>query len=150
MTTNRFPHLLDVSGETFRERCQSICDGLHYADERYDWVGIYWLEGDTLVLGPWAGRQATEHTRIPVAKGICGAAAHEKTTVIVDDVRNDPRYLSCFLETRSEIVVPIFADGRVIGEIDIDSTDVAAFGERDRDFLEMLASDIGKGWPGQW
>jgi len=142
--------MLEISGQTFRERCQSICDSLHYGDQRYDWVGIYWLEGDTLILGPWAGRQATEHTRIPVAEGICGAAAREKTTVIVEDVRSDPRYLSCFLETRSEIVVPIFSQRRIIGEIDIDSSDVGAFGRRDRVFLELLASSIGKEWPGQW
>jgi GAF domain-containing protein len=139
-----------VSGATFRERCQSICDELRLWSKRYDWVGIYWLEEDSLVLGPWSGRQATEHARIAVNSGICGAAARELRTVIVDDVRSDPRYLACFLETRSEIVVPIFAAGDLIGEIDIDGTEVGAFGELEKAFLEALAAEIGKEWPGQW
>ena len=142
--------LARVSGGTFRERCRSICDELRRADKRYDWVGIYWLERDTLALGPWSGRHATEHTRIPVSEGICGAAVREKSTAIVDDVQSDPRYLACFLQTRSEIVVPIFAEGRVIGEIDVDGTEVGAFGESDKIFLAALAANIGKDWPGRW
>ena len=72
----------------------------------YTWVGIYLLEGDELVLGPFVGKPSP-HTRIPLGRGICGAAASEKATIIVDDVNADPRYLACSLETRSEIVVPI-------------------------------------------
>ena len=72
----------------------------------YTWVGIYLLEGDTLVLGPFLGKPSP-HTRIPLGRGICGAAASEKATIVVDDVNSDPRYLACSIETRSEIVVPI-------------------------------------------
>ncbi len=106
----------------------------------YSWIGIYLVEGADLVLGPWKGPQATEHVRIPVGEGICGAAAASGVTEIVDDVNADSRYLSCFPSTRSEIVVPIAFEGRVVGEIDIDSDAPAAFGEADREFLEQVAA----------
>ena len=89
----------------------------------YSWAGIYLLEGDTLVLGPYLGKPSP-HTRIPLGRGICGAAATEKATIIVDDVHADARYLACSIETRSEIVVPILDGARVLGEIDIDSDQV--------------------------
>jgi L-methionine (R)-S-oxide reductase len=110
--------------------------------EKYSWVGIYLAEGDDLVLGPWRGPEATEHVRIPIGQGVCGAAAASGQTEIVDDVNADPRYLSCFPSTRSEIVVPIERDGRVVGEIDIDSDRPAAFGDDDRAFLEDVAELI--------
>ena len=80
------------------------------------------------MLGPWKGPQATEHVRIPIGEGICGAAAASGVTEVVDDVNADDRYLACFVSTRSEIVVPIAYEGRVVGEIDIDSDEPAAFG----------------------
>ena len=107
----------------------------------YNWVGVYLLEGDELVLGPFVGKP-TPHTRIPLDKGICGAAASTGQTVIVDDVHADPRYLACSLETRSEIVVPIVRAGRVLGEIDIDSDQPAAFTEEDRKLLEAVAEIV--------
>jgi GAF domain-containing protein len=112
---------------------------LHDRFDSYSWVGIYLVEGDDLVLGPWKGPEATEHVRIPVGQGICGAAAASGQTEIVDDVNADERYLSCFPSTRSEIVVPISYQGRVVGEIDIDSDKPAAFGAPDRAFLERVA-----------
>jgi GAF domain-containing protein len=105
----------------------------------YTWVGIYVLEGDELVLGPFLGKPSP-HTRIPIGSGICGAAAREQQTVIVDDVNADSRYLACSLETKSEIVVPIMSGGRVLGEIDIDSDQPAAFGAEDRGLLESVAA----------
>ena len=105
----------------------------------YTWVGIYLLDGDELVLGPFVGKPSP-HTRIPLGRGICGAAATEKATIIVDDVNADPRYLACSIETRSEIVVPILTKGDVLGEIDIDSDRPAAFGEGDRVLLEKVAA----------
>jgi L-methionine (R)-S-oxide reductase len=107
--------------------------------DHYSWIGIYLVEGEELVLGPWQGPQATEHVRIPVGQGICGAAAASGQTEIVDDVNADPRYLACFPSTRSEIVVPISYDGRIVGEIDIDSDRPAAFSAEDRTFLERVA-----------
>ena len=115
--------------------------------DHYSWVGIYLVEGDDLVLGPWQGPEPTEHTRIPVGQGVCGAAAASGVTEIVDDVNADPRYLACFPSTRSEIVVPIALDGRVVGEIDIDSDRPAAFGDDDREFLERVAALIAPSCP---
>ena len=112
----------------------------------YDWTGFYMLDpndSETLVLGPFVG-DPTPHIRIPVTQGICGAAVATGETVIVDDVNSDPRYLSCSIKTKSEIVVPIYARGKVIGEIDIDSHDPAAFAEEDRLLLEETARIVGK------
>jgi L-methionine (R)-S-oxide reductase len=106
----------------------------------YDWVGIYWVDGTDLVLGPWVGPEATEHTRIPIGTGVCGAAAASGRTEIVPDVDADPRYLACFASTKSEIVVPIFHENDVIGEIDVDGSDLGAFDEADARFLEEVAA----------
>jgi GAF domain-containing protein len=110
----------------------------------YTWVGIYLLDGNELVLGPFAGKPSP-HTRIPLGMGICGAAAAEEATLIVDDVNADPRYLACSTETQSEIVVPILRRGakginEVLGEIDVDSDRPAAFGASDKDLLEAIAA----------
>jgi L-methionine (R)-S-oxide reductase len=112
----------------------------------YSWTGFYMLDprdAGTLVLGPFVG-DPTPHVRIPVTEGICGAAVASGETVIVDDVNADPRYLSCSIKTKSEIVVPIYAHGKVIGEIDIDSHDPAAFTEQDKILLEEVAQIMGK------
>jgi L-methionine (R)-S-oxide reductase len=112
----------------------------------FDWVGFYMLDRDdprTLVLGPFRGAP-TEHVRIPVSEGICGAAVSQGATVIVDDVAQDARYLACSLETRSEIVVPIRVRGRIVGEIDVDSHALRAFSSEDRAFLEECAALIGE------
>jgi L-methionine (R)-S-oxide reductase len=114
----------------------------------YTWVGIYLLEGRELVLGPFVGKPSP-HTRIPLDRGICGAAASSGRTIIVDDVGADPRYLACSLETRSEIVVPIKAGDRVLGEIDIDSDQPAAFGDLDRRLLEGIAEALARRLAGQ-
>jgi L-methionine (R)-S-oxide reductase len=108
---------------------------------RYTWVGIYLLDGDELVLGPFLGKPSP-HTRIPLNRGVCGAAASQKATIVVDDVNRDPRYLACSLETKSEIVVPILRGDTVLGEIDVDSDQPAAFGEVDRTLLEAVAAAL--------
>jgi len=131
-----------VSHLAGRPALQEVCRFLQAEFSHYPWVGVYRLDGETLVLEAWEGAEATEHTRIPVARGICGQAAREDRTVIVDDVSASPEYLACFLSTRSEIVVPIRSDGRVIGEIDIDGTRVQAFDASDRSFLERVAAKI--------
>ena len=124
------------------QAAQRAVDVLHERFPHYDWVGIYWVDasGTMLDLGPWRGPEATEHTRIPIGTGICGAAAASGRTEIVDDVNADPRYLACFTTTSSEIVVPIEHEGVVVGEIDIDGTDPAAFGQADALFLEEVAA----------
>ena len=118
---------------------QRVVEILKREVSHYTWAGIYLLEGDELVLGPFLGKPSP-HTRIPIGDGICGAAARERETIIVDDVNADSRYLACSLETKSEIVVPIMSGARVLGEIDIDSDQPAAFGSDDRRLLESVAS----------
>jgi L-methionine (R)-S-oxide reductase len=122
-----------------------IVDAIAERFRYYNWTGFYMLDpGDPemLVLGPFVGDQ-TPHIRIPVSQGICGAAVATGTTVVVDDVNADPRYLSCSIKTKSEIVVPIYARGGVVGEIDIDSHNPAAFADADRIFLEEVARIVG-------
>ncbi|HUI51725.1 MAG TPA: GAF domain-containing protein [Terriglobales bacterium] len=119
---------------------------LHEKLTKYNWVGFYMLEkegGDVLVLGPFKGTM-TPHTRIPLNQGICGAAASSGKTIVVDDVNADPRYLACSLETKSEIVVPVFVKGKVAGELDIDSHFRAAFGPEDRQLCEHAAALLGQ------
>ena len=131
-------------GGTDEQVLQEVVDVLQDRVDHYSWVGVYLVDGDDLVLGPWQGPQATEHARIPVGQGVCGAAAASGETEVVDDVNADSRYLACFASTRSEIVVPIAHEGRVVGEIDIDSDRPAAFGETDRAFLERVAHQISR------
>ncbi|MFZ3339408.1 MAG: GAF domain-containing protein [Terriglobales bacterium] len=114
---------------------------------KYNWVGFYMLEQGAeppvLILGHFQGAM-TPHTRIHLNQGICGAAASSGKTVVVDDVSKDARYLACSLETKSEIVVPIFVRGEVTGELDIDSHFAAAFGEDDRALVEYCAQLVGQ------
>jgi GAF domain-containing protein len=122
---------------------------LHDRMLKYNWVGFYMLETTSngeppmLVLGAYQGAM-TPHTRIPLHQGICGAAASTGKTVIVDDVSKDPRYLACSLETKSEIVVPVFVRGKVVGELDIDSHFPAAFKDEDRELVERCAVLVGQ------
>jgi GAF domain-containing protein len=104
----------------------------------WDWVGIYLFIDDTLILGPYVGTP-TEHVRIPVGTGVCGAAVAENTNIVVEDVRARENYLACSLETRSEIVVLIRDDAGIVGQFDIDSDRVGAFTARDEALLTMLA-----------
>jgi len=114
----------------------------------YNWVGFYMVEeGDgaepMLVLGPYVGAE-TPHKRISLHQGICGAAVSSAQTVVVDDVNSDPRYLACSIQTKSEIVAPIFVNGKVVGELDIDGHLPAAFTEDDRQLVEHCASLVGR------
>ena len=108
----------------------------------YTWVGIYTVDGAELALASWSGPMATLHARIPIGQGICGAAVAEKTTILVPDVSNDPRYLQCFINTRSELVVPLLKDGVPIVEIDIDSDQLAAFSPTDKEFVEWVGQEL--------
>jgi GAF domain-containing protein len=112
--------------------------------DHYSWIGIYLVEGNDLVLGPWKGPHATEHTRIPIGKGICGSAAATGKTEVIHDVNADNRYLACFISTKSEIVVPIIKNGKVLGEIDIDSDKNNAFTDKDKIFLERIADMLSE------
>ncbi len=130
------------------ELMTQMAERLHERMLKYNWVGFYMIEHgeqntpDILALGPFVGAM-TPHTRIPLNQGICGAAASSGKTVVVDDVKSDPRYLACSVETKSEIVVPVFVNGKVVGELDIDSHFPTAFGLQDRQLVEHCAALIG-------
>ena len=121
-----------------------VVEFLYENFKHYSWIGIYIVEGYDLILGPWKGKQATEHTKIPFGKGICGSAAASGRTEIISDVHSDKRYLACFVTTKSEIVVPINKEGKILGEIDIDSDIKGAFTKEDKVFLEKIADMLCK------
>jgi L-methionine (R)-S-oxide reductase len=141
---------LNVATGSVEDLMWEVVKVLHDRMLKYNWVGFYMLEQNptdgqprVLVLGPFQGAM-TPHTRIPLNQGICGAAASTGKTMVVDDVNLDERYLACSTETKSEIVVPVFVHGRVVGELDIDSHFPAAFGDEDRKLVEYCAALVGK------
>lgn len=138
---------LAKSTHNAQELMRDLVKLLHERVLKYNWVGFYMLEPQAeppmLALGAFEGAM-TPHTRIPLNQGICGAAASSGQTVVVDDVSKDPRYLACSLETKSEIVVPVFAFGKVVGELDIDSHFPAAFTAEHQDFVQYCAMLVGK------
>ncbi len=139
---NQATHSLD-----FQKTIDTTVTFLRKQVKHYNWVGVYRIEGEELVLRAWDGPEATQHVRIPIGAGICGLAAREKRSVIVGDVNADPRYLACFPYTRSEIVIPIFKNEKVIGEIDIDSDTPHVFTDHDQTFLEQVATLLGNKHP---
>ena len=134
-------HSLNSSSDDLNdvERLQLVCNLLVENIPHYPWVGIYVLRDGMLYLDAWQGPQPTEHTVIPVGKGICGMAVREERTIVVDDVKAEGEYLACFINTKSEIVVPIFSGEIVIGEIDIDGDEVGVFTDEDESFLKEVA-----------
>jgi GAF domain-containing protein len=114
---------------------------------KFDWVGIYVLKKNQLVLGPYIGEKS-EHTKIPVGRGVCGTAVAENRDINVPDVRAVENYLSCSVLTRSELVVLIRdSGGEVLGQIDIDSHSLAAFGELEEAMVRQVARELGERWP---
>src|SRR5246500_1766534 len=138
---------LAQAAPTAKDLMEGVCKLLHERMLKYSWVGFYMLEPGAkppvLVLESFLGAM-TPHTRIPLNQGICGAAASSGKTIVVDDVSKDPRYLACSLETKSEIVVPVFAHGKVVGELDIDSHFPAAFTREHQELVQYCAMLIGK------
>lgn len=126
------------SPRSFRDTAGEVVRHLRAGYPHYNWVGIYMVEGDVLRLWSWDGPAATEHVEIPLHAGVCGWAASTGQIANVPDVSKDPRYLACFLNTRSELVVPIRRGQTVYGEIDIDSDTLAAFDARDEAFLQQV------------
>ena len=123
-----------------------ICRLLKRAVTHYDWVGFYLVDPakpEELILGPFDGAP-TEHTRIKFGQGICGQAAATGKTYVVDDVTQESNYLSCSLHVKSEIVLPIFKGGRLVGELDIDSHTPAAFDQSDEIFLKGICDVVSK------
>ncbi len=137
---DRIRGILEEGG---REALQRVCDTLRNEVPHYDWVGFYFVDGRELVLGPFSG-EPTEHVRIKFGEGICGQAAEREEVFIVQDVSKEDNYLSCSPEVKSEIVVPIFKDGKVVGELDIDSHKLSPFTEEDEKFLEEVCSLVSE------
>ncbi|MGC9399312.1 MAG: GAF domain-containing protein [Anaerolineae bacterium] len=129
---------------TREERLQAVNRLLATNFPTFDWVGFYLVDPNQerqLVLGPYVG-EPTEHTHIAFGEGICGQAADVQATFVVDDVREEENYLACSPDVKSEIVVPVFKDGRVVAELDIDSHSLNAFNEEDRAFLERVCERL--------
>jgi L-methionine (R)-S-oxide reductase len=126
---------------------QAVCTLMNEGLEDYNWVGFYLVDTDTgqhLLLGPYAGTH-TVHTRIAFGHGVCGQVAHSQSTIIVDDVHAEDNYLACSLETKSEIVLPIFSHGKFVAILDVNSYRISRFDPDERLFLEeicMLFNDL--------
>ena len=120
-----------------------ICEILRSKISYYDWVGFYFKNGikQELKLGPYAGAD-TDHKIIPFGKGICGQVALTDKNFVVPDTRKQNNYIACSINVKSEIVIPIFVDGKNIGQIDIDSNILDAFSKKDEEFLEYICSKV--------
>ena len=110
--------------------------------DRLNWAGFYFLEGEKLVLGPFQGKTAC--IEIPMGRGVCGTAAKEDRTLVVPDVHSFRGHIACDSASRSEIVVPLHRDGRVVGVLDIDSPEPDRFSEDDRVLIERFAAILEK------
>ncbi|HLK16604.1 MAG TPA: GAF domain-containing protein [Fimbriimonadaceae bacterium] len=128
-------------GLALRAEAMELLAGL----PNYDWSGVYRLEGDTLVLDAYVGEE-TDHTRIPVGRGVCGTAVADDRNQVIADVRELTNYLSCSTKTRSEVVVLIRREEKVLGQIDIDGHQVGAFDSSDEELLERVAGLLAANW----
>jgi GAF domain-containing protein len=142
------PKVIDILHHDNILRDDKLLQLCHFLSENidyYDWVGFYFRNGDKeeLLLGPYAG-EPTDHTVIPFGKGICGQVAVSNQNFVVPDVSAQDNYIACSITVKSEIVVPLFVDGKNIGQIDIDSNVLDAFTERDERFLEFVNSEVAK------
>jgi L-methionine (R)-S-oxide reductase len=130
-----------ASPEASNTKLTELCGLLRKRVPHYDWVGFYLVDLERereLILGPYSG-DPTDHTRIEFGQGICGQAADREETFVVQDVSKEDNYLSCSVDVKSEIVVPIFRASSIVGEIDIDSHTIAPFTDADRHFLNQVA-----------
>lgn len=137
--------LINNSNLTTQEKLNSICEVLRQGISYYDWVGFYFHhESEKLLqLKAFAG-EPTEHTEIPFGKGICGQVALSNQNFVVPDVSLQDNYLACSIDVKSEIVIPIFVDGKNIGQIDIDSHSVNPFIPADEELLEFVAGEVSR------
>lgn len=134
---------LDDEGKDTNAKLQEVCEILDREISYFNWTGFYFKNGDKqeLILGPYVGAP-TDHTIIPYGRGICGQVAVSNETFVVPDVHEQDNYLSCSIDTKAEIVVPIMKNGENIGQIDIDSHTVDPFTAEDRELLEWLCEEI--------
>ncbi len=141
----RLSTILESPKMIVEEKLQKICMLLDQEVSYYNWTGFYFKNGDKeeLILGPYVGAE-TDHTIIPYGKGICGQVAVSGKTFEVPDVKAQDNYLSCSIDTKAEIVVPIFKNGENIGQIDIDSHSIDPFTDDDKEMLKWLCDNIGQ------
>lgn len=141
----RLSSILESPKDNVEEKLQKVCVLLDQEISYFNWTGFYFKNGDKdeLKLGPYVGAE-TDHTIIPYGKGICGQVAVSNETFVVPDVHQETNYLSCSIDTKAEIVVPIFKDGENIGQIDIDSHTIDPFTHDDRELLEWLCNKVSK------
>ncbi|SHI67147.1 GAF domain-containing protein [Flavobacterium haoranii] len=127
------------------EKLLEICKLLNKEISYYNWVGFYFANHDTktLHLGPYVGAE-TDHTVIPFGKGICGQVAESNQNFVVRDVKTQDNYIACSFTVKSEIVIPLFVNGKNIGQIDIDSHEIDPFTEADERFLEFVNEEVAK------
>ncbi|UFK98068.1 GAF domain-containing protein [Kaistella faecalis] len=141
----RLSSILESPNHNIEAKLQKICHLLDQEIPYFNWTGFYFKNGDKeeLILGPYVGAE-TDHTVIPFGKGICGQVAVSNETFVVPDVHDQDNYLSCSIDTKAEIVVPIIKNGENIGQIDIDSHTLDPFTTEDREMLEWLCDEIAK------
>lgn len=141
----RLSSILESPKHNTEEKLEKVCHLLDQEITYFNWTGFYFKNGDKdeLILGPYVGAP-TDHTIIPYGKGICGQVAVSNETFVVPDVHEESNYLSCSIDTKAEIVVPIFKDGKNVGQIDIDSHTIDPFTDEDRELLEWLCNEVSK------
>lgn len=141
----RLLSILESPKHNTEEKLEKVCHLLDQEISYFNWTGFYFKNGDKdeLKLGPYVGAP-TDHTIIPYGRGICGQVAVSNETFVVPDVNEESNYLSCSIDTKAEIVVPIFKDGKNIGQIDIDSHTIDPFTQEDRELLEWLCNEVAK------
>ena len=141
----RLSSILESPKQHTEDKLQKICHLLDQEIPHFNWTGFYFKNGDKdeLILGPYVGAE-TDHKIIPFGKGICGQVAVSGETFVVPDVHLQDNYLSCSIDTKAEIVVPIFKNGENIGQIDIDSHSVDPFTDDDREMLEWLCKEVSE------
>ena len=133
------------TSSSFEESLKLIFNLLKKRVEKYHWVGYYMNDekNKSLVLKCFSGKP-TSHKIIPYGKGVCGQVANKKKTIIVDDVESEENYISCNIDVKSEIVVPLFLNNIIMGQIDIDSNFPSAFNSHDELFLIEINSLVSK------
>ncbi|KNB60959.1 MULTISPECIES: GAF domain-containing protein [Chryseobacterium] len=141
----RLSSILESPKHNTEEKLEKVCHLLDQEISYFNWTGFYFKNGDKneLKLGPYVGAE-TDHVIIPYGKGICGQVAVSNETFIVPDVHLQDNYLSCSIDTKAEIVVPIFKNGENIGQIDIDSHTIDPFTKEDLELLEWLCNEVSK------
>lgn len=141
----RISVLLEAPDQNMNAKLLKICQLLDAEIDYFNWTGFYFRNGDReeLILGPYVGAK-TDHTVIPFGRGICGQVAVSGETFVVPDVQQQNNYLSCSVDTKAEIVVPIFKEGKNIGQIDIDSHRINPFTKEDEELLQWICEEVGK------